>query len=293
MKNIFITGVSTGIGYATTEYFLSLGYRVFGSVRKTEDLERLNQRFSKLFPHLFVGLLFDVTDERQVFNAVEKTTKILGDETLSALVNNAGFAQSGPMALLPDQVFRQQIEVNLFGVRTVTNALLPLLGTSKNHKGPPGKIINISSVSGIFNTPMSGAYCVSKHALESLGEIYRRELSMYGIKVVSIQPGPIQSALWNKNANAFEEYNETDYVHMAKKSDVILKDAIKNALPALVIAKLIDKIILSQHPRRSYIVIKNVFLVTIFAKYMPAFIVDCFFYRFFYGFFRKQKTVRS
>ena len=293
MENIFITGVSTGIGYATTEYFLSLGYRVFGSVRKTEDLERLNKRFSKFFPHLFVGLLFDVTDEHQVFNAVEKTTKILGDETLSALVNNAGFAQSGPMALLSDQVFRQQIEVNLFGVRTVTDALLPLLGTSKKHKGPPGKIINISSVSGIFNTPMNGAYCVSKHALESLGEIYRRELSMYGIKVVSIQPGPIQSALWNKNANAFEEYNETDYVQMAKKSDVILKDAIKNALPALVIAKLIDKIILSQHPRRSYIVIKNVFLVTVFAKYMPAFIVDYFFHGFFYGFLKNKKTVKA
>jgi len=281
MENIFITGVSTGIGYSAAEYFLELGYRVFGSVRKQEDVDRLQQNFSSYSPDHFVPLIFDVTDEAQVLQAVEKTKEVLNGEILTALVNNAGYAQGGPMALLSDDVFRKQIEVNLFGVRTVTNALLPLLGAVKPFSGKPGKIINISSISGIFNTPMNGAYCVAKHALESLGEVYRRELSMYGIQVASIQPGPIQSKLWDKNAETFDEYQDTDYSIMAKKSAAIVKSSQKEALPAIVIAKLIEKIINSRWPRRGYIVTKNKFINTIVSKYTPPLLVDFFFSRFF------------
>ena len=281
MKNIFITGISTGIGYSATEHFLNLGYRVFGSVRKAEDQQRLEEVFGKRFPKQLVVLLFDVTNENQVLIAAERTKTLLGDESLTALVNNAGYAQGGPLALLPDQIFRQQIEVNLFGVRSVTNSLLPLLGASKKFVGKPGKIINISSISGIFNTPMNGAYCVSKHALESLGEVYRRELSMYGIKVVSIQPGPIQSKLWDKNSHAFDQYMETDYSVMAQKSVTIFNDAQKNAISASTIAELIEKIIDSRSPLHGYIVSKNKFINTIVAKYTPSSIVDYFFQRYF------------
>lgn len=281
MKNIFITGVSTGIGYTATDYFLGLGYRVFGSVRKEEDAQRLQQVFEKKSLGVFIPLLFDVTHETEIISAIDKTKKILNGENLIALVNNAGYAQGGPMALLSDQVFRQQIEVNLLGVRTVTNRLLPLLGATKNFTGKPGKIINISSISGIFNTPMNGAYCVAKHALESLGEVYRRELSMYGIQVISIQPGPIQSKLWQKNSDVFEEYKETDYALMAEKSTDILNNAQKEALPALTIAKLIERIIVTRRPRRAYIVTKNKLVNTIVAKYIPTSIVDYFFHRYF------------
>ena len=281
MKNIFITGISTGIGYSATEHFLNLGYRVFGSVRKAEDQQRLEEVFGKRFPKQLVVLMFDVTNENQVLIAAERTKTLLGGESLTALINNAGYAQGGPLAMLPDQIFRQQIEVNLFGVRSVTNSLLPLLGASKKFVGKPGKIINISSISGIFNTPMNGAYCVSKHALESLGEVYRRELSMYGIKVVSIQPGPIQSKLWDKNSHAFDQYMETDYSVMAQKSVTIFNDAQKNAISASTIAELIEKIIDSRSPLHGYIVSKNKFINTIVAKYTPSSIVDYFFQRYF------------
>jgi NAD(P)-dependent dehydrogenase (short-subunit alcohol dehydrogenase family) len=182
MKNIFITGVSTGIGYDTVAYFTALGYRVFGSVRKAEDHLRLEKTFSDNF----IALTFDVTKPEQIETARQQVEGILAGEPLLALVKNAGFAQGGPMALLPDTLFRQQIEANLFGVRNVTNAFLPLLGASKYFTGQPGKIINIRSISGIFNTPMNGAYCVSKHALESMAEVYRRGLRMYGIQVSSL-----------------------------------------------------------------------------------------------------------
>ena len=275
IKNILVTGVSTGIGYDVARYFTQRGYRVFGSVRKHTDIVRLESDF----PDNFVGLKFDVTNLEQIEAAKNKAAKILKGGTLLALVNNAGFAQAGPMALLSDEVFRQQMEVNLFGVRNVTNAFLPFLGASSDFSGSPGKIINISSISGIFNTPMNGAYCVAKHALESMAEVYRRELMIYGIQVVSIQPGPIQSDLWDKNLNALDEYLDGDYGIMAHKTNQIIKAAERDALPAEVISKLIEKIINTKQPNLSYIVTKHKIINTLVAKYLPTRVIDYFMFR--------------
>jgi NAD(P)-dependent dehydrogenase (short-subunit alcohol dehydrogenase family) len=270
MKNILITGVSTGIGYDAVAYFTALGYRIFGSVRKVEDQLRLE----KEFPDNFIALTFDVTKPEQVENARQQVEEILAGESLLALVNNAGFAQGGPMALLSDILFRQQIEANVFGVRNVTNAFLPLLGASKNFTGQPGKIINISSISGVFNTPMNGAYCVSKHALESMAEVYRRELRMYGIQVSSIQPGPIQSKLWDKNVDKLDEYYATDYAIMARKANRIALAAQRNALPARVISELIHKIIEHKKPKLTYMVSKNLWANILLTKFTPKRVVD-------------------
>ncbi len=270
MTNILITGVSSGIGYDAVSYFIKKGYRVFGSVRKEADVSRLNLDF----PENFVCLKFDVVNIEEVKLSYQLVRQYLNSESLIALVNNAGYAQSGPMALISDADFRYQMEVNLFGVRNVTNVFLPLLGAKLDFKTKPGKIINISSISGIFNTPMNGAYCVSKHALESLAEVYRRELMIYGIQVCSIQPGPIQSDLWDKNINSMNAYFNTDYEKYARKTSKIIQHAQKNAIPALVISKLIEKIINSKKPKLSYIVTKNKLINTIVAKYVPNRIMD-------------------
>lgn len=274
-KNILITGVSSGIGYDALRYFVESGYRVFGSVRKDIDITRLENNF----PDNFVALKFDVIDTQQIEAARIKVKKILQGESLHALINNAGYAQAGPMALLSDESFRQQMEVNLFGVRNVTNAFLPLLGAQTDFTGQPGKIINISSISGIFNTPMNGAYCVAKHALESMAEVYRRELMIYGIQVVSIQPGPIQSALWDKNLNALEPYLHSDYGKMAHTTNHIIKAAQADALPVKVISQLIEKIINSKLPKLSYIVSKRKWLNTLVVKYLPSRMVDYFMFK--------------
>ena len=239
MKNIFITGVSTGIGYDAVKHFLKLGYRVFGSVRSDADAARLSQEF----PTNFTCLQFDVVDVENINLAVEKMRVQLGNESLTALVNNAGYALAGPMAMLSDTAFRKQMEVNLYGARNVINAVLPLLGGVTDFTGRPGKVINISSISGIFNSPMNGAYCVSKHALESMAEVYRRELMIYGIQFSSIQPGPIESKLWEKNDDTLDEYFDSDYGNMAKNTSKIIRAGKKSALPASVISNLIEKII--------------------------------------------------
>ena len=129
MNNILITGVSSGIGYDAAKYFLSLGYRVFGSVRSQRDADRLGKELLGDF----VCLQFDVVNVDDIQSAALKVEKILNGESLTALVNNAGYALAGPMAMLSDDAFRKQIEVNVFGVRNVSNAFLPMLGARKNN----------------------------------------------------------------------------------------------------------------------------------------------------------------
>jgi len=271
---VLITGVSTGIGYDAVRFLIDKGYYVFGSVRKQEDYERLESDF----PDNFSCLKFDVTKKDEIETAFKIVKNKIGSNRLSGLVNNAGLALGGPVELMDDDKFRYQMEVNLFAVRTVTNTFLPLLKGSRQKKIQGGKIIMISSISGIFNTPFNGAYCISKHAMESLAEIYRRELMMYDIDVVSIQPGPIESKLWKKNIDQYEEYNGTDYEKLLKKSNSIMKAAKRNALPAEVISKLIYKI-LNKKTKLRFVVNKNWLSTVLFVKYMPDRIVDKILYR--------------
>ena len=273
-KYVLITGVSSGIGFDAVGFLIDKGYHVFGSVRKEEDLERLTNQF----PENFSCLKFDVTKKEEVAASFQKVKKILGENKLVGLVNNAGLALGGPIELMEEDKFRYQMEVNLFSVRTVTNIFLPLLKGNKEKNIKGGKIIMISSISGVFNTPFNGAYCVSKHAMESLAEIYRRELMMYDIDVVSIQPGPIASSLWKKNIDQYPEYDGTDYEKLLYRSNKIMKAAKRNALPAVVISKLIYKI-LTRKTKLHFIVNKNWLPTVLFIKFMPARWVDRIFYK--------------
>ncbi len=271
---IVVTGVSSGIGYDAVRYLSQNGYFVFGSVRSSATAAELENKF----PDNFRALIFDVLDRASIDEASEVVAEHLGSERLRALVNNAGIAEGGPLQLLDDDRFSRQLEVGVVGTRNVTNAFLPLLGACPKamepRRGPPGKIINITSISGILNTPMNGAYCVAKHAVESLGEVYRRELLQYGIDVISIQPGPIESLLWDKNIGSLNEYAESEYADMCRNTDEIMREASADALPAEVVSRLLDRIIRARWPRRAYIVHRNRWSVALFAKVLPARLVD-------------------
>src|SRR5262252_5304288 len=136
-SSVVITGTSTGIGWAASKLLIAHGFRVFGSVRKASDAERLA---SELGPR-FVPLLFDVTDEHAVTVGAAQVRAALADETLAGLINNAGIAVAGPLLELPLEEFRRQIDVNLNGVVMTTRAFAPLLGTDRRRKGAPGRII--------------------------------------------------------------------------------------------------------------------------------------------------------
>jgi NAD(P)-dependent dehydrogenase (short-subunit alcohol dehydrogenase family) len=194
MKSIVITGVSTGIGWGAAKVAIEQGFRVFGSVRKPADATRLAAEFG---PN-FTPLIFDVTDEAAVAAAAAEVRHALGGETLFGLVNNAGVAVAGPLLHLPIAEFRRQIEINLIGVVIVTQAFAPLLGAAGELRGPPGRIVNISSVGGRNGAPFLGPYVASKFALEGLSESLRRELLLFGIDVIVIAPGAVATAIWGK-----------------------------------------------------------------------------------------------
>ncbi len=272
MRYIMVTGVSSGIGYELVRYFLDKGDVVFGSVRSSKDRERLEKDFGDKF-HC---LEFDVTDAVAVRAGAEQVQRELDGQLLTALVNNAGMALAGPQALIDDDRFEHQLRVNVVGLRLVINAFLPLLGASLDRPADqkPGKIINMSSISGILNSPINGSYSIAKHAMESIGEVYRRELMMYGIDVVSLQPGPIQSRIWEKNIGSMDEFADSDYGSMIRRVEAIMQKAKKDALPASVIAKLVDRIIRSSRPRTAYIVHTRTWPVYIVSHLLPARFVD-------------------
>lgn len=246
-KNIVVTGVSSGIGQETARCLASQGYRVFGSVRKLADGKTLADDLGDRFH----TLVFDVCDTTSVTTAAENVSEIVKDDGLNAVVNNAGLALFGPIELIDDDAFEHIFKVNVLGTRLVTNAFIPLLRKG-NREQSRSKIVNISSLSGIFNTPMNGAYCISKHAMESLGEIYRRELFGEKIDVVSIRSGPIQSEIWRKNIDSTSAYEDSPYADMAEKTHKIMEHAKESALPPSVIAELVLGIIEGQKRKLSY-----------------------------------------
>ena len=194
MRSVVVTGTSTGIGWGTAKTLVGQGFRVFGSVRKAIDADRLVAEFGSNF----VPLVLDVTDEAAVKAAAARVRNALAGGTLAGLVNNAGVAVTGPLLQLPIADFRRQLEINVVSVVSVTQAFAPLLGSDPALNGPPGRIVNISSVGGQVAGPFVSPYSASKFALEGLSEGLRRELLVFGIDVIVIAPGAVATAIWAK-----------------------------------------------------------------------------------------------
>lgn len=252
MKSIVVTGTSTGIGLATARFLVEQGYRVFGSVRKEEDGARLNAELGEAF----TALRFDVTDTATVGRAVADVEEQLGGETLFGLVNNAGISIPGPLAHLPLEDFRRQMEVNLVGVLGVTQAFLPLLGTQSRRQGKPGRIVNISSVGGKMAGPFIGAYHASKFGLEGLSESLRRELMLYGIDVIVVGPGAIATPIWDKAEDAdIHRFENTDYGPALTRFREYALRIGRQGLPPERVARVIWKALTARRPRVRYAVV--------------------------------------
>ena len=209
MKSVVITGTSTGIGYATSKLFIQQNYHVFGSVRNNIDAERVSSELGVNF----TPLIFDVTNESSVKESVKIVEKHLSGQKLSGLINNAGLGVIGTIQSLTAEQFKYQFDVNLLGVFHCCQAYLNLLGADRSLNGNPGKIINISSISGEIGMPFMSAYNMSKFGLEGFSEGIRRELLMYGIDVVVIAPGPVKTPIWGKinKKEEIKRYDNSDY----------------------------------------------------------------------------------
>lgn len=208
VKTAVITGVSTGIGFSTAKVLLANGFRVFGSVRRQKDADRVVAELGDGFE----ALLFDVTNEAAVHAGANLVREKLAGNTLTGLVNNAGIGIGGPLLHLPVDEFRTQLEVNLTGVLISTQAFAPLLGADRTLNGGPGRIANMGSVGGRNAYPFMAPYHTSKFGLEGFNESLRRELMLYDIKVALIAPASIATPIWDKAEHYdFSAYTDTEY----------------------------------------------------------------------------------
>jgi NAD(P)-dependent dehydrogenase (short-subunit alcohol dehydrogenase family) len=249
-KSAVVTGASTGIGLATCKALAAHDWRVFGSVRRAEDGERLKAELGERF----TPLIFDVTDEAAVRAGAVQVAEALGGRRLGGLVNNAGIAVAGPLLHLPIDDFRLQLEVNLTGVVIATQAFAPLLGADPAREGSPGRIVNIGSVSGQVALPFTGAYSASKFGLEGLSESLRRELLIHGIDVILVAPAAVRTPIWDKaEAADTERYRGTAYEGPIARMRGYMLESGRNGLPVERIGEAIHGILTAAKPRVRYV----------------------------------------
>src|SRR3954463_13302038 len=249
MRSVVVTGASTGIGWAIAKFLIGRGYRVFGSVRKQADADRLKGEFGANF----TPLLFDVTDEAAVLAASRKVREALGGETLAGLFNNAGVAVAGPVLELSVDDFRRQMEINVIGPVIATQAFGPLLGADPSLKGPKGRIVMISSVAGKNGNPLSAPYSTSKHAIEGLSESLRREMMLFGIDVIIIAPGAVKTPIWSKAEEVdISTYKNSPFFPALERIRKFMLQLGETGLPPEKIAEAIAESLTSAHPKVRY-----------------------------------------
>jgi NAD(P)-dependent dehydrogenase (short-subunit alcohol dehydrogenase family) len=271
MRDVVITGASTGIGFATCQVLIRHGFRVFGSVRTQADADRVRERLGTSY----VPLIFDVTDPDSVHRAAAAVKKKVGEQRLFGLVNNAGIAVLGPLAYLPLERFRLQIEINLLGVHTVTQAFLPLLGTESSGLGGAGRVVNISSVSGRLAMPFAGAYAASKFGLEGYSDSLRRELMLFGIKVILIEPRAVVTSIWDQAEKVVaQQFPNTPYDRSLRRFAEQARSEAKTGFAPEKVGELIWRALTTPRPRARYAIVPHRLVEWSIPRRLPTELLD-------------------
>ena len=179
-KTVLITGCSSGIGRATAHAFNDEGWTVYATARNPADIETLGDAGCRI-------ATLDVTDPDDIERVVDRIVDEEGH--LSCVVNNAGYAQFGPVEDVPTEKVHRQFDVNLYGPHRLLRAALPHMREQE-----AGTVVNVSSAAGRLSFPGGGIYAGSKFALEAMSDALRNEVDEYGIDVVLIEPGPVETS---------------------------------------------------------------------------------------------------
>jgi NAD(P)-dependent dehydrogenase (short-subunit alcohol dehydrogenase family) len=270
-KDVVVTGVSTGIGWGTAKVLVSKGFRVFGSVRKQADADRLLTEFGTGF----VPLMMDITDADAVHQAAQKVGSMIGDRNLAGLVNNAGIVVSGPLLYLRPSEYRRQLDVNMIAPLVVIQAFAPLLGTDRKRQGPAGRIVNITSSGAKVPIPLLGAYSASKSGLEGMSDVLRLELMLFGIDLVMIEPGFVNTMMYDKGeAEDLSEFRRTEYWDAVQNfQKFIVAEGRKGYSPERLGAA-VHLALSTAKPKTRYAVVKQRFKNWTLPRLLPARMLD-------------------
>ena len=244
-----ITGASSGVGLACTLMFSENGYKILACVENEHEAQVLKTHVRAPVEILIIEL----RDQKTIVRAAEKTEQIAGDNGLSCLVNCAAMLHCGPMEYFGRDKWVEQYDVNLFGTVALTRAMLPLIRMAG------GRIINIGAVGGGVMLPFFGAIASSKVALEAVNDGFRRELSPWGIHVIIIDPGGIDTPANDKMRESARDYlaalnpeGKQRYGEPMEKFTRWADKMHKRSLKPEQVAGVVLKAIRSKHPKTRY-----------------------------------------
>ncbi len=245
IKNILITGCSSGLGRITAIHLAQRGWRVIAGVRKDSDAQSIVSEARALNIQDLATLNIDVTDADSIAHATRELAGLIAPGTLSAVVNNAGTSVVGPLELVPLTEWRRQFEINVFGQIAVTQAVLPMLRDHRRaHGRGSARIVMMSSIAGKVSQPMLGPYTSSKFALEALSDALRMELAPQGIQVSLIEPGAFESNIWAKGKSSADAMDRAHpafpiYDQMLKNLERGVDKVAKH--PAIAVARAVER----------------------------------------------------
>ena len=250
MKNVVVTGASSGIGRETARTLARKGWRVFGTVRQKEQGEALRAELG----HSFTPLIVDVRDDDAVRHAADRVSDALGNERLQGLVNCAGIETVDALAVVPIADVQDTFDVHVFGALRMVQAFLPLLGSDEGREGPKGRIVNISSVVGKWGAPFFGTYSAAKHAVEGLSDSMRREFAHVGVGVVVVRPGNTKSGVFEKvRADDHGYIRGTIWEKPVADFRKLFLDGAENGWPMARVVGVIERALTTKRPRAAYV----------------------------------------
>ena len=260
-KIVVITGSSSGFGFLTALAFAQQGFHVIATMRNiTKSEELLAQAKAFRCSDNIQILPLDITDSESIVNFVGSLTKV------NILVNNAGFALAGFSEDTSVNEFKCQLETNFFGTVAITNAILPLMRRQKS-----GRIINVSSISGVVGFPGLSSYVASKHALEGWSECLRLETARFGIWVSLIEPGSYKTNIWSGGTQIAQKAQSTESAYYNFYKDIeayALKNQDSMGEPDEVAGKIV-KIAAAEKPKLRYPIGKGISLFIFLKRILP------------------------
>lgn len=267
MKNILITGCSTGIGLESAKILMNNAYKVYATARKKKDVKQLKKLG-------FIAYKLDVTKQKDIKKVL--STILNEDGKLDGVFNNAGFGQPGAVEDVSTKILREQFETNVLGLHEVTLQCMKIF-----RRQGYGKIIQHSSVLGIISLKYRGAYNASKYAIEGLADTMRQELLGSNIYVSTINTGPVISRF---RANALEKFKiniDTENSFFTSTYKTELSERLKSnkedtpfTLPASSVANVVLKIMNSTKPKPRYYVTGATYLLGFFKRILSTSLMD-------------------
>jgi NAD(P)-dependent dehydrogenase (short-subunit alcohol dehydrogenase family) len=261
-KAVLITGCSTGIGRATAERLAGKGLTVYATARRPESIADLAEKGC-------TTLALDVTDEESMRAAVAAVEDAHG--AVGALVNNAGYSQSGAVEDVSMESVRRQFETNVFGLARMCQLVLPKMREQRH-----GRIVNISSMGGKLVFPGGGVYHATKHAVEAISDALRFEVRNFGIGVSIVEPGLIKTEFAQAAATSVDEGTSDDGPYADFNRQVVEKtvEAYEGPMARMAagpeaVARVIEKAIASRRPKPRYLVTAGARVLLVTRRALP------------------------